>query len=186
MTEPSHSLKALSQRRHNCIIWLFHGVRYVEQVHLRILSVGGLQPRPIAPEFVHPIDILGRHILRLVPDCVPVHVHDGKIEEPINRLRLPGLQHDFPIQVQPVWIEQAQGARVFLYSMRGKTDSIRYLLESPYKYRRQLDHRTASAISAVFANVHAQSLAVIRAMRTLLREGLSTVGTKADCRLGSV
>jgi hypothetical protein len=48
------------------------------------------------------------------PNCVPIHVHNGKIEERIDRFRLSGMKQDLPIEMQSIGIEQTQGAIEFV------------------------------------------------------------------------
>jgi hypothetical protein len=70
--------------------------------------VSHLLPGFIAPKSSHPFNTILRNTRRVFPNGISIHVHDGKVEEHINRLRLPGQLHDLPVKMQPVRIEQAQ------------------------------------------------------------------------------
>jgi hypothetical protein len=85
-----------------------------EKAALAGFGVGRLLPGVITPESVHPREATGRRLVRILPDSVPVHVHDREIEKHVDGLRQPGLPDDIPIEIETVGIEKTQGAIEFL------------------------------------------------------------------------
>src|ERR1035437_6784393 len=109
--EASNLFQSFSKGGDDFVIALLDDIAPV-QPSLGAFRVCSLLPRVVSPELGHPFNAAGWNFFEVFPNSVPIHIHDGKVQEHIDRLGLTGLQHYFPIEMQAIWIQETQGAVV--------------------------------------------------------------------------
>ena len=76
--------------------------------------IGYLPPRLISPEGIHSIDIFRINTIWIFPEYVAVNVGNGKVEEDFNTLHFTCFRDYFPIQMEPVRVEDANRPPIVL------------------------------------------------------------------------
>jgi hypothetical protein len=83
------SVRGMRQRSHRCPVSLDQEPKRADIVYFRHMQ---LLPRLVTPKSAHTFNSFGRRSVRISPDRIPIHVHNGKIKEHVDGPRLAGLE----------------------------------------------------------------------------------------------
>src|SRR6266513_5341276 len=79
-----------------------------------------LSPRIVSPEFGHALQVCCVNTLGMSPQHVSIDVSHWEIQKHVDRAHLPSDLDNVPIQLQTIWVKQAQPATILFPPNIGK------------------------------------------------------------------